>query len=220
MSSGCTSRYSVLPNQGEGQKTIHRNGEDVICSQLKHRVIVDTVSEYISPSQREDVVIGITNLTKKQIEIAQQNIKVTFIPAKPDMPSELRLFTYDELLKEEKQRQAWQTAAIILSFIGSAGGGRHSTHHGTYQVRTSGSPMHQMHQLKQTSKNNEEALKKILQKETIFPNDTYWGLIKVKIPKFTGESGQLIVVINLQDESHKFIFNLTRKKEWWENNIQ
>lgn len=134
---GCATygRISGLPS--EGQKTIFKDGRKTLISIKQNTVALAPNTETVTSGQRADFVIAINNGTSQDILFSTDDITAT-ANTKGQLTT-LKVFSYDELVAEEKNRRAWEAVAIALQGAAesmNAANAGYSNTFGTYSGST------------------------------------------------------------------------------------
>ena len=106
---GCTTSLSVSGIAGLNQKVQYQDGMPIVVSVKTHGVSVGPSSREITAADRTEFVVAIQNRGSAPFDVGPDNITAWVEGARGDP---LHVYSYDELLAEEKSRQMWQ--AVIL----------------------------------------------------------------------------------------------------------
>jgi hypothetical protein len=238
---GCA-RYGQISGLAQhDQKNFYRDGRQTLSSEKKHAVAISPVSEKILSGARGDFIVAVLNGGDKEILFSTSDIIVS-MPSTSDTPetSQLKVYSYEELVAEEKTRQAWAAAAVGLQSAGdsmnaanagyshtygSYSGSTYSNYgtstqtYGTYKGTTAAQAAQNaaqartnanIAQLEAQARNNLGALASILKKETIFPGELRGGLVRVQMPTVKDSPTEFFVNINIDGEMHSFRFVQTK----------
>ena len=117
--SGCARMEAVRFEARPGQEAIIRDGQPAIVSRLKNSiVIVRPASRQFQAGRRPVYVVAINNLTNAPQQFSVARISV--VQKLNGQIAALKVYTYDELVGEERRRQAIQTFATGLAAAGNA----------------------------------------------------------------------------------------------------
>ncbi|GGE51790.1 hypothetical protein GCM10007276_31060 [Agaricicola taiwanensis] len=117
LAGACVTTETVSFQAGPKQQALTRDGKQALVSaQGKSMVMVSPSSRGINAGQRPVYVLGINNLSKKPIDFRVDQVSVVQLEdGKPKRG--LRVVTYENLVREEKNRQI---AAAIFTGLGAA----------------------------------------------------------------------------------------------------
>ncbi|NHQ60863.1 hypothetical protein G9409_09780 [Chlorobium sp. BLA1] len=109
---GCATygRLSGVPS--DGQKSVFKDGRKTLISIKQNIVAVSPDTEIVTSGQRGDFVIAVNNGTSQDILFSTEHI--TASADTNGQLSMLKVFSYDELIAEEKKRQAWAAVGAAL----------------------------------------------------------------------------------------------------------
>src|SRR4051812_49377763 len=110
LAAACVTTESVQFRPKAQQEALVRDGQAALISRRKSSLIlIKPAARQFQSGARPVFIVGITNLTNAPLEFRMGNIEVAQIVNQQAMP--LKVFTYEDLLAEEKNRQI--AAAII-----------------------------------------------------------------------------------------------------------
>ena len=212
-----------------GQQALVRDGVPAIISQKPGSIVIARpAGRQFQTGTRPVYVIAIFNPTKTPIQFSASGISVeqTLDDGKS---KELKVFSYDELVSEEKTRQAFHAFAVGLSAAGNsmqaANAGRYNAYGTAYTPQ--GNVSYTVHgydpvaasiaqsnatavnnQMIQTAiqqgQNNLDALERsILKDDTILSGEWYGGKVVFEAP--TGENSKRYkMTVLVGSETHEF----------------
>lgn len=137
---GCaTTQYSVTPVANTNSKTIYQGGQETLLSEKTNVVALSPNSATLESGKRQSFTVAIQNRTGRDIVFSDEDIKASYkgITGSPSLS--LKVYSYDELVAEEKKRQAWMAVAAGLQAAGnsmSAASAGYSNTYGTYSGST------------------------------------------------------------------------------------
>jgi hypothetical protein len=233
---GCATYGLITATPIENQKTIFKDGNKSVLSMKKNIVIVTPLDEKFSSEQRGDFLIQVKNGSNQDFVFSTDNISAKSTDPKSDGEIALKIFSYEDLVKEEQDRQAWATVAAAIQGVSDsmqASNAGYSNTYGTYNGTNgygSYSSSTYNYAEAQTAQRQAEAdsdarfarieaegqtnirelSSTILKKETIFPDSWYGGIVKIKLPTVTESLGKLTITIVVGNETH--VFNFTYSK--------
>lgn len=133
---GCATYGQISSIMAEDQKMIYRDGRETVLSQKKHTVAIALQSETIRSGHRANFIIGVRNGGEDDIVFSTGNIAITMSGSKDRAKTNsLKVYSYEDLVKEEKKRQAWAALATAIGAVGdslSAASAGYSHTYGSY----------------------------------------------------------------------------------------
>lgn len=203
----------------------------------KNVVIVTPLEEKFSSDQRSDFLIEVKNGSRGDFVFSTDNISAKSTDPVSNGEIALKIFTYEDLLKEEQDRETWETVSAAVQGVSDSikaqNAGRSNTY-GTYTYGTSGYGSYsgttynyaeaqaaqrqaeadsdaRFSRIEEEGQTNMRELSStILKKETVFPKAWYGGIVKIKSPTVTEAPGKLTITIVTGHETH--VFNFTYSK--------
>jgi hypothetical protein len=127
LTGACVTTETVSFQPGPKQQALTRDGKSALVStQGKSMVMISPSSRGMERGKRPVYVLGINNLTGKPIDFRVEQVSVVQLEdGKPKRG--LRVVTYDNLVREEKNRQI---AAAIFTGLGAAANAYSASHAG------------------------------------------------------------------------------------------
>ncbi len=234
---GCAVYGKVTTDTLEGQKKIFRDGRETIISQLKHTVTVSPPLDKINSGKRADFLIAVRNEGAKNILFSIHDIEV--IDPRPKLGTKvnnLKVYSYEELVEDEKSRQYNAKVGAALEGISdsirasrtgdSYSYGTYSSLYdsGTFSVTTSDSGSAKAAQAAAEAKSEariarmkteggaklDKLDRTILKKQTVFPGEWHGGIVKVLLPPIQDLPTEIFFEINVDEEKHAFRFLLEK----------
>lgn len=234
---GCATVGLITAEPGKNQKAIFKDGMKSVISLKKNVVIVTPLDEKFSSEQRGDFLISVKNGSKQDFIFSTDNIFAKSAEAGSNDEIKLRIFSYEDLVKEEEDRKTWASVSAALQGVSDSirtqNAGRSNTY-GTYTYGTNGygsysSTTYNYAEAEAARRQNEadsnerfarieaedqqnirDLTLTILKKETIFPKAWYRGIVKIELPRLTENTGKLTITIIADNEKH--VFNFTYSK--------
>ncbi len=234
---GCATYGLITATPIENQKAIFKDGKKSLISLKKNIVIVTPLEDKFSSEQRGDFLIEVKNGLRRDFVFSTDNISAKSTDSESSGEIPLKIFSYEDLVKEEKDRETWETVSAAVQGVSDsiqAQNAGYSKTYGTYTYGTSGygsySSSTYNYAEAQAARNQAEAdsdarfarivdedqtnmhdlSSTVLKKETIFPKSWYGGIVKIKLPTITETPGKLTITIEAGDEHH--VFNFTYSK--------
>lgn len=209
---GCAANEVATFQARPGQDSIIRDGQAALVSRApRSLVMIRPASRQFRSGGRPTFVVGIYNLSPAPLQFRVADIAATQLINQQAVA--LKVFTFDELVQEEKNRQI--AAAILTGLAVGANAAAASTagHYnststvytpnGTYQVQTTGySPTANAIAQANASEQNEALIsatieqgqhnlatleKSVIKDDTLFPGEWYGGLVVLQ-PLASGDS--------------------------------
>jgi hypothetical protein len=140
---GCASNDRMELITGSNQEAIVRNGTPALYSRKKHLVMLSANASAISSHERPGFTLAVRNMGSKGVLLTTPSISAS--GSIENKRTALKVFSYDELVKEEQERQTVAAFATALSAVGGAmaasqAGYVHTT--GSVSGNTYGRPYH------------------------------------------------------------------------------
>ncbi len=225
---GCATygRISGIPS--EGQKSVFKDGRKTLISIKQNTVAVAPDTETVTSGQRGDFVITVNNGTSQDILFSTEDVTAS-VNTNGQLTT-LKVFSYDELIAEEKKRIGWNAVGAALQGAADSMNAANAGYSYTYGKSVYGygsySSTTYNYQAAQAARNaaqaNSEArfarlevegrenLKNlsstILKKETIFPGAWHGGIVKLELPEVVEQPQEINLVVNVASEHHEFKF--------------
>lgn len=218
---GCVTTESVQFRPSAGQQSLVRDGQPAIVSTKKNSiVIVRPASRQFQIGGRPVFVLAIYNRTAGPEEFRVANVHVTQRVNGED--ARLKVITYEELVREEQTRQAFQAIGTGLAAAGNSmsaanAGYYHAnstlyTPHGTYNVMTTGySPTAAAIAQSNANAQNAEMInatieqgranmamleRAVIKDDTLLPGEWYGGQLHIQ-PLISSEGQQKVYSISV-----------------------
>ncbi len=134
--SGCAvTQIRLEPDSSYEQNIAYHQGNKIITSVGKNVVVLRLLTETLFKTQRAEVVTIFLNVSEEPVEFSTENINITA------SGESLKIFTYDELLREIQAAQSSQALAATLLGISNminAQQSAYSYHSGTANAYING----------------------------------------------------------------------------------
>lgn len=236
---GCATYGLITATPIENQKAIFKDGKKSVISMKKNIVIVTPLEEKFPSDQRGDFLIEVKNGSRHDFLFSTDNISAKSTDPESSGEISLKIFSYEDLVKEEQDRQTWAAVAAALQGVSDsvqAQNAGYSKTYGTYTYGTSGYGSYssstynyaeaqaaqsqanadsdaRFARIEEEGRTNMRDLSStVLKKETIFPNAWYGGIVKIKSPTVTEVLGKLTMTIVVGHETHVFNFTYSKIK--------
>ena len=191
---GCVTTQTTSFRAAQGQHTMGRDGRAALQSARAKTIVVASPSARETPlGARSSLVVGIRNVSGQPVTFQLADVTATQIGG-PGDGKELKVFTYEELVTEEKNRQI--AAAILVGVAAGANayGAARSSHNPYVRTWNQHVATQQNAELiAQTAAQGEINLAtletSIIKDNTLMPGQTYGGILVVA-PPTTSEAAQ------------------------------
>lgn len=141
--SGCASHEIANFQPQAGQQAIVRDGQPALVSRAKNSIVlIRPASRQFVSGGRPVFVVGIFNLSPAPLEFRVADIQATQTVNQQEV--QLKVFTYDELVQEERNRQV---VAAILTGVAAGANAYSAAHAGYYNSTSTVSTPHGMYQV-------------------------------------------------------------------------
>ena len=231
---GCITNSVIKSSPSEGQKAVFIDGRDVLISTKRNSVSIGPVANTLETSGRGEFIVAVKNGTRHDILFSTNHI--TAHTVENDQSRALKVFSHDELVKEEKERQVWAAIAAGISgaadsYSASSAGYSYSTPYSygnniytpalstpTYNYSAAEAARQEASARSETrfarleteGRANLMSLSTVLKKQTIFPGETHGGIVVVELPEPSDQLKEIFFNVNVDGEIHEFKF--TQKK--------
>lgn len=199
---GCATYGRISGTPLADQKAVFKDGRQTLISVKQNTVAIAPEAEIVRSGQRGNFVIAVKNGTNHDIVFStddvtahsKTNVQVTV----------LKVYSYDELATEEKERQRREAVATALQQIGDSLNAPRDRH-----VRKAARAdfEERFARLRAEGEANLSNLSaRILKKETIFPGAWHGGIVKIDLPNVSEVPQQIELAVNVGGEIHEFRF--------------
>lgn len=137
---GCATYGTLTAVPTNGERSIYKDGRDTLTSVKLNTVAVTPNSDRVKSGGRGDFTIAVNNGSTADILFSTEDINAQSSSGGHAEP--LKVYSYDELVAEEKKRQAWAAFAVALAGAAnsiSAANAGYSHTYGTYSGSAYGS---------------------------------------------------------------------------------
>ena len=189
---GCVTTQTTSFRAAQGQQTMVRDGRAAVQSARAKTVVVASPATREAPlGSRSSLVVGIRNVSSQPVTFRLADVTAVQTGGKAD-GAELKVFSYDELVVEERNRQV---AAVILAGVaaGANAYGAARSSHNPYvrswnqQIAARQNADLAASVVAQGEINLTSLEQNIIKDNTLMPGETYGGIIVVAPPS-TSES--------------------------------
>jgi hypothetical protein len=112
--SGCATNEVVRFQPKPDQQALMRDGQAALVSRRKNSIVlVRAASREFQAGERPVFVVGINNLSRGPLEFRLANVQATQIAN--GQRTQLKVFTYEELVEEERNRQIAEALIVGLA---------------------------------------------------------------------------------------------------------
>lgn len=130
---GCATYGKISGIPSEGQRSVFKDGRLTLISIKQNTVAIAPDTETVTSGQRGDFVIAVNNGTSQDILFSSEDV-TAYVDSNGQITA-LKVFSYDELVAEEKKRQAWAAVGAALQGAAdsmNAANAGYSNTYGTY----------------------------------------------------------------------------------------
>lgn len=211
---GCVTTQTTSFTPSAGQQALVRDGRSVLRSaKSKTEILASPTAREAPLGARSALVIGIRNLSKQPVTFRLAGVAATQIGG-PQDGHDLKVFTYEELVNEERNRQI--AAAIFAGVAAGANayGASRSSHNPYVRSWNQQIAAQQNADLAQAvavqGEINLATLETtIIKDNTLMPGETYGGVLVVSPPTTSdvAQPSDYRLSITLEGDRHEFVVN-------------
>lgn len=110
---GCATYGSLAAVPTNGERSIYKDGRNTLTSVKLNTVAVTPNSDRVKSGDRGDFTIAVNNGTTDDIVFSTEDITAQRSSSGHTEP--LKVYSYEDLVAEEKKRQAWAAFAVALA---------------------------------------------------------------------------------------------------------
>ena len=114
---GCATQQRLSLEPSAGQQSLTRDGESALISAKQNVVMIRPADGSVAAGDRPAFVVLIGNMTSQRLDFSPNMLSARVI-ASDSSSTPLKIFTYEELMKEEKRRQMVGAFAAGLAAVG------------------------------------------------------------------------------------------------------
>lgn len=174
-SGGETVRFHAKPNQ----QTFIRDGDGVISSRGKNSVVSVRPATHLV-GERPVFIVGIQNTSRQPLDFRVTDVVATQV-VQGQPVAQLKVFTYDELVSEEKNAQV--ARAVLVAAVGGVNAGLAARQSGYAQYRADVQNAELATNVAVAGQQNLAALEQMAIKDnTIMPGEQYAGKLAMQGP--------------------------------------
>lgn len=136
---GCTTVGYLEPVEGEKQRIVYEDGKAVVYSKKANLVAVALPSS-VESMERFRMYVQVGNGSQDSFNFSPTYVMATDAVGTP-ISQRLHVWTYDELVAEQKRKEMWMAVAVALSAVGNsmaASNAGYSRTYGSYSGTSSG----------------------------------------------------------------------------------
>ena len=136
---GCTTVGYLEPIEGEKQRIVYEDGKAVVYSKKDNLVAVALPSS-VESMERFRMYVQVGNGSKESFNFSPNYVMAAEAVGTP-LKQGLRVWTYDDLVAEQKRKQMWMVVAATLAAAGNsmaAANAGYSHTYGSYSGSSSG----------------------------------------------------------------------------------
>jgi hypothetical protein len=198
---GCASSEQVLLTASTDQQAIMRNGVPALISNKKNVVMLRPNSRQMPTGSRPAFTIAVFNAGKHPITLQESDIRAE--QSLGGRTASIRIFRYDELVKEEQDRQTAQTVIAVLGGVSGAIAASNAGY--AKQSMVASRTAADFEAIKAQGEANLDNLQAVILKDhTVMPGEWYGGTVMLQSLN-TPESGlSYAVAVSFGGEEHRF----------------
>lgn len=139
MLSGCATYGRISCIESPDQRMVYRDGRETTISSKTHTVAIALETPTIQSGVRANFIIAVRNGCGKDIILSTENITARLQDGNFVSDASMKVYSYEELVREEKKRQAWAAVAVALQGMSesmNAANAGYSNTYGTYSGST------------------------------------------------------------------------------------
>jgi len=111
--------YAAKGRAGGGARVVYIDGKEALISKKRSAVSIAPMSSGLQPRADEDFLIVFRNGSGSDRNFSEENVRGEYKNSEGEV-SPVRVFSYDELVKKEKTRQAWAALGAGLQAAGDS----------------------------------------------------------------------------------------------------
>jgi hypothetical protein len=186
------------------QQVVMRDGASTITSRALKSIVTMRSAER-KVGSRPVFIVGIQNISRQQLEFRLGNVSaMQIVGGQPTV--QLKVFTYDELVEEEKNAQVGR--AVMVGVLGGVGAGlagkdQYLQNQSAYQTSLLATQVHVAGQ------QNLEALEQLtIKDQTLMPGETYAGKLFVQAPEAqNGNEKVYSLTVQIGPDRHEILIS-------------
>ena len=132
---GCaSSKHIIEPNPCTSTETIYFDGRTTLISDKLNVVALSPESNMLTSNLRNSFIVSVKNRSSQHIVFSTENIGVRYITHDDIIGSDLKIYTFEELVAIQQRSDAWMALAAGMEAVGGimeAPRAGHTTTHGT-----------------------------------------------------------------------------------------
>lgn len=225
---GCASNETVRFTPRADQQSLMRDGQNALVSRRKNSIVlIRPASREFKSGSRPVFVVGINNLSAGPLEFRIAEIQASQVV--DGTPMQLQIITYEDLRKEERNRQIASALIVGVAAGGNAlaasqAGNYNATStvtgpRGTYQVNTTGySPTAAAVAQANANAQNEAMIsatiergqanlanleRSVMKDNTLLPGEWYGGQLHVQPLARSGDTKSYQIVLMVGSDRHE-----------------
>lgn len=133
--SGCATYSKISCVESPDQRMVYRDGRETTISVKQNTVAISLESSTIQSGARANFIIGVKNGGDEDIIFSTENVTAKLNDGSHSNEDFMKVYSYEELVKEEKTRQAWAAVGAALQGMSesmNAANAGYSNTYGTY----------------------------------------------------------------------------------------
>jgi hypothetical protein len=226
---GCASSETVAFRPKQNQEAMIHDGQAALVSRRPGSIVmVRPASRQFQSGARPVFVVGINNLTGRSVDFLMTNVAASQVINAHNVA--MKVFTYDELVTEERNKQIMRTVLMGVAAGANAYSASQAGHYSrsstvttprgnTYRVETTGySPTANAIAQNRAAAQNEAMIsatieqgqanlavleQTVLKDNTLFPGEWYGGQLHVQAPERSDGPKNYMIVLTVGSERHE-----------------
>lgn len=137
--SSCATHYAVNPVRTVTANPVYQNGMARLVSMKRNGVVIGPTSQTIEQKKQKEFLVIVWNRTGRAFDFDSADVQVEYFDSTKNVTTGGKVYSYEELVKKEKNRQAWAAVGAGLSAAGdsmNAANAGYSNTHGNYSGNT------------------------------------------------------------------------------------
>jgi hypothetical protein len=133
--SGCATYSKISCIESPGQRLIYQDGRETIISAKMNDVAIALESATIRNGARANFIVAVRNGLNKDIIFSTEDITAKIMTGNSVPGENMKVYSYDDLVREEKKREKWAAIAAALQGMSdsiNAANAGYSNTYGTY----------------------------------------------------------------------------------------
>jgi hypothetical protein len=140
--SGCATRGFINATLSDNQREIYKTGKKSVVSMKENVVIVTPLEEKFKSNQKGAFLITVKNGSNNEFEFSTDNVFAKYNDRIWNEDIVLKVYSYEDLVKEEKKRQTWAAVAAAIQGVSDSMQAHNTGYTNNYGNLTNGSSVY------------------------------------------------------------------------------